>query len=63
MAELANALITSAAREFPARIRGRHIEIPKNPLFASLSRQQLRLVLPHLKYRKCKHGRVLLQEG
>ncbi|MBI4725082.1 MAG: cyclic nucleotide-binding domain-containing protein, partial [Rhodomicrobium sp.] len=47
----------------PARIRGRHIEIPKNPLFASLSRQQLRLVLPHLKYRKCKHGRVLLQEG
>jgi CRP-like cAMP-binding protein/membrane protease YdiL (CAAX protease family) len=62
MTEIANAL-AGIASEFPGRIRGRHIEIPKNPLFANLSRQQLRLVLPHLKYKKFKHGRVLLQEG
>jgi CRP-like cAMP-binding protein/membrane protease YdiL (CAAX protease family) len=62
MVEIANALANTAAG-FPARVRGRHIEIPKNPLFASLSRQQLRLVLPHLKYKRLKHGRVLIQEG
>mgnify|MGYP005812349379 CR=1 FL=1 len=61
MAEIANALITTAG--FPVRARGRHIEIPANPLFASLSRQQLRLVLPHLKLKKYKAGRVLLHEG
>ncbi len=63
MVEIANALVDSAARGFPARIRGRHIEIPKNALFSNLSRQQLRLVLPHLKYKKFKHGRILLEEG
>src|SRR5215469_8928656 len=62
MIEIANAL-ANVAPGFPARVGGRHIEVPKNPLFASLSRQQLRLVLPHLKYKKFKRGRVLLQEG
>jgi CRP-like cAMP-binding protein/membrane protease YdiL (CAAX protease family) len=62
MIEIANAL-ANVASGLPSRVRGRHIEIPKNPLFASLSRQQLRLVLPHLKYKKLKRGRVLLQEG
>ncbi len=62
MVEIANALV-SAAPGFRARVRGRHVEIPKNPLFACLSRQQLRLVLPHIKFKKYKHGRVLLQEG
>ncbi len=62
MVEIANALV-AAASGFPSRVRGRHFEIPKNPLFASLSRQQLRLVLPHLKHKKFKRGRVLLQQG
>jgi CRP-like cAMP-binding protein/membrane protease YdiL (CAAX protease family) len=62
MVEIANVL-ASAGPDFPARARGRHIEVPKNPLFTSLSRQQLRLVLPHLKYKKFKRGRMLLQEG
>jgi len=62
MVEIANALV-SAAPGFRARVRGRQVEIPKNPLFACLSRQQLRLVLPHIKFKKYKHGRVLLQEG
>jgi membrane protease YdiL (CAAX protease family) len=63
MVEFANALVTAVAPRFPIRLGRRHFEIPKNPLFASLSRQQTRLVLPHLKYRKFKPGRVLLQEG
>ena len=46
-----------------ARARGGHIEIPKNPLFSSLSRQQLRLVLPHVKFKKYRRGRVFLGEG
>ncbi|MGA7328348.1 MAG: CPBP family glutamic-type intramembrane protease [Rhodomicrobium sp.] len=62
MVEVANAL-TSAARGFPARIGARYIDIPKNPLFSSLSRQQLRLILPRLKYRRCKRGRFFLQQG
>ena len=62
MVEIANALV-AAASGFPSRVRGRHVEIPKNPLFSSLSRQQLRLVLPHLKHKKFKRGRVLLQQG
>ncbi|MFY9643069.1 MAG: cyclic nucleotide-binding domain-containing protein [Rhodomicrobium sp.] len=62
MVEIANALV-SATPAFRARLRGRHVEIPKNPLFACLSRQQLRLVLPHIKFKKYKHGRVLMQEG
>jgi CRP-like cAMP-binding protein/membrane protease YdiL (CAAX protease family) len=62
MVEIANALV-DVASELPGRGRSLHIEIPKNPLFASLSRQQLRLVLPHVKYKKFKRGRVLLQEG
>ena len=63
MVEFANALVTAAAPAFPGRVRGRFIEIPKNPLFASLSRQQLRLVLPHIKHKRFKPGRVVLQEG
>jgi CRP-like cAMP-binding protein/membrane protease YdiL (CAAX protease family) len=63
MVELANALVTADAPGFPARIKGGHIEIPKNPLFANLSRQQLRVVLPHIKYKKFKCGRRVLQEG
>jgi CRP-like cAMP-binding protein len=62
MVEIANALI-AAAPGFRVRARGRHVEIPKNALFSSLSRQQLRLVLPHVKFKKYKHGRVLLGEG
>ena len=62
MVEIANALI-AAAPGFRVRARGKHVEIPKNPLFSSLSRQQLRLVLPHVKFKKYKHGRVLLGEG
>ncbi len=62
MVEIANALI-AAAPGFRARARGRHVEIPKNPLFSSLSRQQLRLVLPHVKFKKYGRGRVLLSEG
>jgi membrane protease YdiL (CAAX protease family)/CRP-like cAMP-binding protein len=62
MVEIANALV-SAAPAFRGRLRGRQVEIPKNPLFSCLSRQQLRLVLPHIKLKKYKRGRVLLQEG
>ncbi len=63
MVEFANALVTAAAPRLPARVRGRYIEIPKNPLFTNLSRQQIRLVLPHIKHKKYKPGRVILQEG
>ncbi len=62
MVEIANALI-AAAPGFTARAKGRHAEIPKNPLFSALSRQQLRLVLPHVKFKKYGRGRVLLGEG
>ena len=60
--EIANALI-AAAPGFKARGPRRHIEIPKNPLFSALSRQQLRLVMPHVKFKKYRPGRVLLGEG
>lgn len=63
MVEFANALVPSSPRAFSARSRGRYVEIPKNPLFSSLSRQQLRLVLPHVKNKKYTAGRVVLQEG
>ncbi len=63
MVELANALVTATEPRLPARVRGRYIEIPKNPLFASLSRQQVRLVLPHIKHKKFRSGRVILSEG
>ncbi|HXW22418.1 MAG TPA: CPBP family glutamic-type intramembrane protease [Rhodomicrobium sp.] len=63
MVELANALVTVNAPSLPARVRGRYIEIPKNSLFSSLSRQQIRLVLPHIKLKRLKPGRVVLQEG
>lgn len=63
MGELANALATVTAPALPVRARGRSVEIPKNPLFATLSRQQIRLVLPHIKQRKFKPGCVVLQEG
>jgi membrane protease YdiL (CAAX protease family)/CRP-like cAMP-binding protein len=62
MVEIANALV-KAAPGFSARLRGRNIEIPRNPLFSSLTRQQQRLVLPHVKIKRFKCGRVLLQEG
>jgi CRP-like cAMP-binding protein/membrane protease YdiL (CAAX protease family) len=62
MAEIANALI-AAAPGFKARGPRRHVEIPKNPLFSALSRQQLRLVMPHVKFKKYRPGRVLLGEG
>ena len=62
MAEIANAL-TAAVPGFPARGRGRQIDIPKNALFSNLSRQQARLVLPHIKCKTYKRGRVLLQQG
>ena len=63
MIELANALVTVTEPRLPARVRGRYTEIPKNPLFASLSRQQIRLILPHIKHKKFKPGRVILPEG
>ncbi len=63
MVDLAAALVTASGQRLPARTRGRFIEIPKNPLFSSLSRQQLRLVFPHIKHKKFKPGRVILQEG
>jgi membrane protease YdiL (CAAX protease family)/CRP-like cAMP-binding protein len=63
MVELANAIVTASQSRLPARIRNRHIEIPKNPLFTSLSRQQTRLLLPHIKHKKFGPGRVILQEG
>jgi membrane protease YdiL (CAAX protease family)/CRP-like cAMP-binding protein len=63
MVELANALVTVSQPRLPARVRGRNIEIPKNPLFSSLSRQQLRLLLPHIKHKKYSAGRVILSEG
>ena len=63
MVEFANVLVSAVAPRLPIRLGRKHIEIPRNPLFASLSRQQTRLVLPHLKYRKFRSGRILLQEG
>jgi membrane protease YdiL (CAAX protease family)/CRP-like cAMP-binding protein len=63
MVELANALVTATEPRLPARLRGRYIEIPKNPLFSSLSRQQIRLVFPHIKHKRFNSGRVILQEG
>jgi membrane protease YdiL (CAAX protease family)/CRP-like cAMP-binding protein len=62
MSEIANALI-AAAPGFRTHARGRHVEIPKNALFSTLSRQQLRLILPHIKFKKYRPGRVLLGEG
>jgi membrane protease YdiL (CAAX protease family)/CRP-like cAMP-binding protein len=63
MVELANALVRVTTPRLAVRGRGLFIEIPKNPLFASLSRQQIRLVVPHIKHKKLKPGRVILQEG
>src|SRR6516225_608329 len=63
MVELANALVRVTTPRLAVRAKGRFIEIPKNPLFASLSRQQIRLVVPHIKHKKFKPGRVILQEG
>jgi CRP-like cAMP-binding protein/membrane protease YdiL (CAAX protease family) len=62
MVEIANALV-KAAPGFSTRLGSRHIEIPKNALFSSLTRQQQRLVLPHIKIKTFKQGRVMLQEG
>ncbi len=63
MGELANALATVTVPTLPVRSRGRYLEIPKNPLFENLSRQQIRLVLPHIKHKKFKPGCFVLQEG
>lgn len=63
MVELANTLVAATATHLPARMRSRYIEIPKNALFTSLSRQQVRLVLPHIKHKKFSAGRVILPEG
>ena len=63
MVELANTLVTATATHLPARVRARYIEIPKNALFTSLSRQQVRLVLPFIKHKKFSAGRVILPEG
>src|SRR5271165_823120 len=62
MVEIANALIKPAVG-LAGRLKSRHVEIPRNTLFSSLGRQQLRLVLPHVKIKKFKAGKVLLQEG
>jgi membrane protease YdiL (CAAX protease family) len=62
MAEIANALIATAPG-FKARANGRNIEIPNNPLFSCLSRQQLRLVWPYIKFKKYRPGKVFLSEG
>jgi membrane protease YdiL (CAAX protease family) len=63
MVELANALAGASASGFPSRLTATQFEIPRNPLFASLSRQQLRLVLPHIKKKKFRQGRAILLEG
>jgi CRP-like cAMP-binding protein/membrane protease YdiL (CAAX protease family) len=63
MVELANALVSVTEPRFASRARNRYIEIPKNPLFTSLSRQQVRLLLPHVKHKKYASGRTILAEG
>jgi CRP-like cAMP-binding protein/membrane protease YdiL (CAAX protease family) len=63
MVELANALVSVPEPRFASRVRGRYIEIPKNPLFTSLSRQQARLLLPHVKHKRYAAGRIVLAEG
>jgi membrane protease YdiL (CAAX protease family)/CRP-like cAMP-binding protein len=63
MVEFANTLIATAAPGFPSALRARQIEIPKNALFSSLSREQIRLVLPHIKHKKFKTNRLVLGEG
>ncbi|HZV21257.1 MAG TPA: cyclic nucleotide-binding domain-containing protein [Hyphomicrobiales bacterium] len=63
MVELANTLIASPAPALPSAFRGKSIEIPKNPLFSSLSRQQTRLIQPHIKHKKFRSGRTILEEG
>jgi CRP-like cAMP-binding protein/membrane protease YdiL (CAAX protease family) len=63
MAEVVNTLASAVSPRLSARLKGKHFEIPKNPLFANLTRQQVRLVLPHIKQRRFKPGRPILQEG
>ena len=63
MVEFANALVRTTASDFSGRQASSQFEIPKNPLFARLSRQQIRLVLPHIKKKKFRQGRAILPEG
>jgi len=63
MVELANTLAATALPRLSARVKNNSIEIPRNPLFASLSRPQIRLILPHIKYKRFKAGREILSEG
>lgn len=63
MVKLTDALVTAAGAAFPIRFRQRHLDFPKNPLFSSLSREQLRLILPTLKHRRVRRGRAILEEG
>jgi CRP-like cAMP-binding protein len=63
MTKLTKALITGVQPVFTSKDRSRHLDVPKNPLFASLSRQQLRLILPYLKQKEIRHSRPILEEG
>src|SRR5579864_4431759 len=63
MVEFADSMMAAPTAVLPSPLKRKHIEIPKNPLFASLSRQQLRLVLPHIKHKRFKPGRTILHEG
>ncbi len=63
MVEFVNALVRTTASDFTGRQASSQFEIPKNPLFARLSRQQIRLVLPHIKKKKFRQGRTILPEG
>lgn len=63
MVEFATSLIAAAAPGLPVRLRARSIEIPKNTLFSILSREQLRLLMPHVKHKKFKPNKIVLAEG
>ncbi|WP_251133964.1 type II CAAX prenyl endopeptidase Rce1 family protein [Rhodomicrobium sp. Az07] len=63
MVELANTLAAPALPRLHAKVKNNSIEIPRNPLFSSLTRQQIRLILPHIKFKRLKPGREILSEG
>jgi len=64
MAKVATAMASAASvPAFPLRFRRKQLDLPKNALFSSLSRQQLRLVLPYLKQKRFKSGKSILEEG
>jgi membrane protease YdiL (CAAX protease family)/CRP-like cAMP-binding protein len=63
MADIGSTL-SPAAPLFPVALKPRRsFDLPRNALFASLSRAQQRLVLPHVKFRRYKAGKVFLDEG